>query len=164
LNEVGLELRRAWPRVGVRHAAVTPAEPKHGGDPIRASLLHERERLATEHSPILRLLSRLVQGLDGIGNETLEDKQIFILRIRELTAILHGHETEEDRLFDLSVWQTGVASPLADRHDNRGLDRESPESDALADDGRSVRATPLHQLWWDTSGKSAAECSELRAE
>jgi len=108
--EVGLELRRVQARVRVRHAAVNLASPEHGTEPIQTSLLHERKRLESEHSSILKQLSRLSRGIDGIADETLEDKQIFILRVRELIATLRRHEAEEDRLFYLSVWQSDATS------------------------------------------------------
>ncbi len=35
----------------------------------------------------------------------LEDKEVFVLRGRELLAMLRRHEAEEDRLFYLAVWR-----------------------------------------------------------
>ena len=109
-GKIGLELRRVQARVRVRHAAVNLATPEHGTEPIRASLLLERKRLESEHSSILKQLSRLSRGIDRIADEPLEDKQIFILRVRELIAMLRRHEAEEDRLFYLSVWHSDATT------------------------------------------------------
>jgi hypothetical protein len=38
-------------------------------------------------------------------DRTLEDKEVFVLRGRELLAMLRRHEAEEDRLFYLAVWR-----------------------------------------------------------
>jgi hypothetical protein len=51
------------------------------------------------------MLDWLTRRVDAIADSTLEDKDVFLLRTRELIAVLRRHVAEEDRLFYLSVWR-----------------------------------------------------------
>ena len=71
----------------------------------------EQARLRTEHSTILGMLDRIIRSTDALGDQTVEDKDVFFLRVRELLATVRRHEAEEDRLFYLAVWrETGGES------------------------------------------------------
>lgn len=68
-------------------------------------LTYDLERLGSEHQDILGQLDWLARRVESIAQRTLEDKDVFILRSRELIAVLNRHIAEEDRLFYLALWR-----------------------------------------------------------
>ena len=104
-EEVRRELRRLHARVRIHHAAdcVQGAEGPDKG--MAPDLQEELKRLWAEHPNILGALDRLIRSMDAMADRTLEDKDVFLLRGRELIAVLRRHEAEEDRVFYLSVWR-----------------------------------------------------------
>lgn len=62
-------------------------------------------RLRAEHSVLLGTIDRLIRTSEAIPQQPLEDKDVYLMRMRELVAIVRRHQAEEDRLFYLSVWQ-----------------------------------------------------------
>ena len=104
-KSLGAEFRRLHARLRAHHAAayVQPdADPSSAMPPEQAE---ELSRLRLEHSEFLGRLDRLVRCSDSMAEQTLEDKDVFLLRGRELIASLRRHEAEEDRLFYLAVWR-----------------------------------------------------------
>jgi hypothetical protein len=67
-------------------------------------LVEDLHRLHDEHPHILGQLDWLIRRIDPVANLALEDKDVFVLRARELIAVLRRHQAEEDRLFDLATW------------------------------------------------------------
>jgi hypothetical protein len=65
----------------------------------------ELRRLLGEHTALIGMLDRLVRQLESVPSQSLEDKEVFYLRGRELFAVLRRHGAEEDRLFFSSLWQ-----------------------------------------------------------
>ena len=104
-SDVGDELRRLHARVRIHHAT----DPFASMGPDEANIPPEYEgemsRLRAEHSQILGQLDRLIRCVDTIGDHPLEDREVFIMRMQELVAVLHRHMAEEDRLFYLAVWR-----------------------------------------------------------
>lgn len=80
-----------------------------GGDcqktEIRPELADDLARLQEEHSTIIGMLDRVIRATDSMVDKTLEDKDVFVLRCREIVAVWRRHEAEEDRLFFFSVWR-----------------------------------------------------------
>ena len=103
-ESLAVELRRLHARMRIHHAA-DELSPELKTAEVVPELSGELERLRNEHATILALLDRLIRGVDGIVEQTLEDKEVFLLRGRELIAFMRRHEAEEDRLFYLSVWR-----------------------------------------------------------
>ena len=68
-------------------------------------LAEEIERLLGEHQRILAQLDWLVRNSGSIPDRPVEDQEVFVLRLRELIAVLRRHEAEEDRLFFLVMWR-----------------------------------------------------------
>ena len=104
-EEVGRELRRLHARIRIHHSADYAHAGGGGADNMAPELLGELKRLRAEHPAILGQLDRLVRSMSSMADRTLEDKEVFVLRGRELIAVLRRHEAEEDRIFYLSVWR-----------------------------------------------------------
>lgn len=98
------ELRQLHARMRIHHAA-DELSPELKAAQVAPELSGELERLRSEHAVIFGVLDRLIQGIDSIAQQTLEDKEVFVLRGRELLAFMRRHEAEEDRLFYHSVWR-----------------------------------------------------------
>ena len=98
------ELRRLHARIRMHHAAIC-VESGGAGEPLPPELAGERERLVSEYTAILGLLDVIIRSGDAISDRQIEDKDVFILRVHELAAILRRHMAEEDRLFYLAVWR-----------------------------------------------------------
>lgn len=110
-EQMATELRRLHARVRVHHAANELNIYDEGEDDIPPELLREQDRLRAEHSAILGGLDRIIRSTDALADQTVEDKDVFFLRVRELLATVRRHEAEEDRLFYLAVWrETGGES------------------------------------------------------
>lgn len=98
------ELRRLHARFRAHDAAgyfssvdpVPPAAPE---------LAEEVERLLGEHPCLLAKLDWLVRNGGSIADRPAEDQEVFVLRLRELIAVLRRHEAEEDRVFFLATWR-----------------------------------------------------------
>lgn len=109
-EELGTELRRLHARMRIHHAAEY-AGSAPTADLVPPELSEEWNRLRAEHPIFLGQLDRLIRSVDSMADRTLEDKEVFLLRGRELIAMLRRHEAEEDRLFYLAVWhETGGES------------------------------------------------------
>ncbi len=61
-------------------------------------------RLSAEHSRILGLLDWLIRRVDAMPDRPVEDRDVFLLRVREVIAVVRRHEAEEERLFLLALW------------------------------------------------------------
>ena len=110
-EQMATELRRLHARVRVHHAASELNICDESEDGIPPELLREQARLRDEHSTILGRLDRIIRSTDALADQTVEDKDVFFLRLRELLATMRRHEAEEDRLFYLAVWrETGGES------------------------------------------------------
>ena len=103
ISALGDALRSLHARIRVRHAAGFVEGPEIE-EMIAPHLLHERRHLIAEHSTIIGLIDRLVRMVDSIADRAAEDLDVFLLRGRELIAVLLRHEAEEDRLFYLAYW------------------------------------------------------------
>ena len=104
----GTELRRLHARIRI-HDAVEPPQGGNGGfDPSSApppELVEEMNQLRGEHPMIIGLLDRLIRSAELMADRPVEDKDVFVMRARELIAVLRRHLAEEDRLFYLAVWR-----------------------------------------------------------
>lgn len=110
IETVGDELLRLHARMRIHHS---PAELSHrcNADAITPELSGEYMRLCEEHSDMIGKLDRLIRSAETMNDRTLEDKEVFVLAVRELIAMVRRHEAEEDRLFYLSIWrETGGES------------------------------------------------------
>ncbi|MFQ5592255.1 MAG: hypothetical protein ACE5HE_13920 [Phycisphaerae bacterium] len=104
-EEIGRELRRLHARIRMHHAADYVGASPDDPNALPPELSEELNRLRAEHPLFLGQLDRLVRSVDAMADRSLEDKEVFILRARELIAMLRRHEAEEDRLFYLAVWR-----------------------------------------------------------
>lgn len=98
------ELKRLHARFRTHHAEDRFAEDDNEAS-VAPELAEEVKRLRGEHAIIIGQLDRLIRCAESMVDRTLEDKDVFVLRGRELIALLRRHEAEEDRLFYLSVWR-----------------------------------------------------------
>ena len=97
------ELRRLHARFRV-HQASDFFNPQT--NPALASapqLGDEFTRLVAEHSRILGLLDWLIRRAEAMPDLPSEDRDVFLLRLREMIAVLRRHEAEEDRLL-ITLW------------------------------------------------------------
>lgn len=102
-EQIGRELRRLHARLRIHHGADQLDAAQADAD-VPPELAEELSRLRAEHSVIIGILDRLIRQVESVGDRSLEAKEVFILRGRELIAFLRRHEAEEDRLLYLSVW------------------------------------------------------------
>lgn len=110
-DEIGRELRRLHARIRMHHAADYADSAADDSTLLPPELTGELKRLRAEHPVLLGHLDRLIRSVESMADRSLEDKEVFILRGRELIATLRRHEAEEDRLFYLAVWrETGGES------------------------------------------------------
>ena len=102
---LGGEFRRLHACLRAHHAAAYVEPDADQASAMPPEQAEELSRLRLEHFEFLGRLDRLVRCSDSLAERTLEDKEVFLLRGRELIASLRRHEAEEDRLFYLAVWR-----------------------------------------------------------
>jgi hypothetical protein len=98
------ELRRLHARFRAHDAAGYFSSVDPVAD-IPPQLADEVHRLRSEHRAILGHLDWLVRNASSIADQGEEDQEVFVLRLRELIAILRRHEAEEDRVFFIATWR-----------------------------------------------------------
>ncbi len=100
----GVRLRRLHAQVRQHYASgeLNAAQPDVEVPPEFSSDL---EGLRSEHSRMIGMLDRLIRPVDSMADRPLEDKEVFLLRVRELISMIRRHCAEEDRLFYLAVWR-----------------------------------------------------------
>jgi len=103
VEALGERLRHLHALIRVRHAAGFVDNPGCA-EMIPPHLIGDQQRLLAEHSNIIGLIDRLVRLVDSVPDRSAEDREVFLLRGRELVAVLRRHEAEEDRLFYLAYW------------------------------------------------------------
>lgn len=101
---LGDELRRLHARFRAHDAAgyFSRLGPER---PIPPEYVEQVHRLRDEHRPLLGQLDWLVRNVTSISDRALEDQDVFVLRARELIAVLRRHEAEENRVFFLGMWR-----------------------------------------------------------
>ena len=103
-EDAATELRRLRARVRIHHGTDSLSTKRNRAEAVTPQLAAERDHLQSEHAAISGQLRQLLRSASSIADQSLEDKEVFILRAQELIAVLRRHESEEDRLFYLSVW------------------------------------------------------------
>jgi hypothetical protein len=103
-ESLGEELRGLHARFRAHDAAgyFSSAEPIPVIPPEYAK---DVERLRAEHTHILGQLDWLVRSVGSMADRSMEDQEVFLLRLRELIAVLRRHEAEESRVFYLAMWR-----------------------------------------------------------
>jgi hypothetical protein len=101
---LGEELRRLHARFRAHDAAGYFSHLETNG-PVPPEYMDQAKRLCGEHRPILGQLDWLVRNVGSISDRALEDQEVFVLRARELIAVLRRHEAEENRVFFLAMWR-----------------------------------------------------------
>lgn len=98
-------LKRVHAAIRAHYAieSLTATAPDAGYD--RPEYAGERNRLRAEHSAMLGNLDRIIRAAAYIVDQPVEDKEVFILRLREFIATARRHEAEEERLLYLSLWR-----------------------------------------------------------
>lgn len=104
-TDVGDELAVLHARFRSHAATDMFGAARKAGEDFPPELSDDLERLRSEHQQILGQLDWLARRVEWIVQRTLEDKDVFVLRARELIAILNRHIAEEDRLFYLALWR-----------------------------------------------------------
>ena len=64
----------------------------------------EFTRLSDEHLHILGMLDWLIRRVDAMPERPVEDRDVFLLRVHEVIAVVRRHEAEEERLFLIAHW------------------------------------------------------------
>lgn len=103
-ESIGEELHRLHAAIRQRHA-VGAFGAGRDAMTVPPELTSDFTRLREEHSTILGLLDRMVRAVDSMVDRPIEDKDVFVLRGREIIAFVRRHEAEEDRLFYLAMWR-----------------------------------------------------------
>lgn len=98
------QLRRLHAQFRIHHAAATVEVCEHASDSVAPEYAPDRQRLCEEHNSIFGMVDRLARSSESMVDLPVEDKEVFIMRVRELVAILRRHLAEEDRLCYLSLW------------------------------------------------------------
>jgi hypothetical protein len=97
------EFKYLHTRIRAHHAADCLQTP-NGPRVLPAELTEEWDRLRDEHARILGMLDWLIRHVDSMADQSTEDKDVFILRVREIIAVLRRHDAEEDRLYAIALW------------------------------------------------------------
>lgn len=97
-------LRSLHARLRMRHAAGRLASSTEN-DSLPPEYAREQTRLTDECVDVLGMLDRIIRWVDSIADRTVEDQEVFVLRVREVVAVLRRHLAEEDRLFYLAIWR-----------------------------------------------------------
>ena len=87
------------------HDAAARLETQDSKPAVAPELAEEFTRLCAEHPLIIGQLDRVIRCAESMSDRTLEDKDVFLLRVREVIALVRRHEAEDDRLLYLSVWR-----------------------------------------------------------
>jgi hypothetical protein len=103
-RSLGDELRRLHARLRIHHAAGFRGEEMEAAIVALPALTETLQRLKEERPLILGTIDRLIRASDSIADQEVETRDVFILRIRELIAMLRRHHAEEDRLLFLATW------------------------------------------------------------
>ena len=97
------EFRSLHARIRAHHGAMCLQPPEGQPPVIPAERTEEWNRLCEEHVHILGMLDLLIRHVESIADQGTEDKDVFILRVKELIAVLRRHEAEEDRLYAIAL-------------------------------------------------------------
>lgn len=81
-----------------------PKKPETS-EPIPLEYLDELNRLREEHTHFMGFLDRLIRSCESVVDRSMEDREVFFLRIQELMAMMRRHEVEEDRILHLAIWR-----------------------------------------------------------
>lgn len=104
------EFHRLHARIRIHHAADCLSSSDHG-PMVPTEWVQEWKRLREEHPRLLGQLDWLLRHIECLADQPVEDREVFVLRVRELIAVLRRHDAEEDRLFALALWhETGGES------------------------------------------------------
>ena len=99
------ELRSLHARLRIHQTAALRSEELDASLARSPRLAETVKRLTAEQPLLLGNLDRLIRAADSIADQSLEDRDVFILRVKELIATLRRHHAEEDRLTFLATWQ-----------------------------------------------------------
>lgn len=102
---LGAELGRFHAQLRAHHAVAAYHAAGEAISQFSPEYADEFARLHSEHSTILGMLDRLIRSVETMCDCPLEDKEVFVMRVREVIAVMRRHEAEEDRLFYLSLWR-----------------------------------------------------------
>jgi len=97
------EFRRLHARIRT-HDAVEQLSSSESAVVVPAEQIDECRRLHDEHPRLLGQLDWLIRHVGSIADQPIEDREVFILRVRELIAVVRRHDAEEDRLYALALW------------------------------------------------------------
>ena len=103
--EMAAALRCLHTRIRTQHASAQLDATDEWVGQAAPELAEDVSRLRAEHPMILGKLDRLIRSTEAMADQAAEDKEVFVMRVRELIAIVRRHEAEEDRLFYLSIWR-----------------------------------------------------------
>ena len=103
-ESLGEEMRLLHARLRAHHA-VDQLAAARGTTEIPAEYSDQIDRLCAEHTEMIGDLDRLIRRVSSMRERPAEDREVFLLRSRELIATIRRHEAEEDRLFYLAVWR-----------------------------------------------------------
>ena len=114
-EQVATELRRLHARVRVHHAANELNICDESENSVPPEFLREQARLRDEHSTILGTLDRIIRSTDALGDQTVEDRDVFFLRVRELMATAQSESASDA----VRTTASGFTSQAADRMASR---------------------------------------------
>ena len=100
---VDRELRRLHAHVRAHHATACLQPPLSGGV-VPDEVANEWARLRDEHPRILAQLDWLIRHVELVSDHPLENHDPFVLRMRELIAVLRRHDAEEERVYTIALW------------------------------------------------------------
>ncbi len=99
------DLRRLHLQLRVHHTEGFRRGTADASSDAPPELAETYKRLISERPRILGDLDRLIRTSEFVADATIEDRDVFTLRVKELFAMLRRHQAEEERLFFKSVWQ-----------------------------------------------------------
>ena len=102
--QLGEDMRNLHARLRIHHTQGFRGECVESEVSTRPELVDTLSRLMAERPRILGDLDRLIRASGSIADRALEDRDVFILRVKELMAFLRRHQAEEEQLLFLTAW------------------------------------------------------------
>ena len=99
------ELRNLHAQMRIHHAAGFGGGAEDESADAPPELAETHQRLMNERPQMLGDLDRLIRASEFVADASIEDREVFILRVRELLAILRRYKAEEELLCFRSVWR-----------------------------------------------------------
>lgn len=103
--ELTEDLRALHAQLQSNHAAKYLGDTFVDMERAAPEMVETLRRLRDEHAALIGQLDRTIRAADAAAAGLPEDQVVFMLRVREITAIARRRDAEEDRLLHVAMWR-----------------------------------------------------------